>query len=36
MIKYKIYKYMIKDYFIYLNPRNIKKEDLIVLFIYLF
>ncbi len=36
MIKYKIYKYMIKDYFIYLNPRNIKKEDLRVLFIYLF
>lgn len=36
MIKYKIYKYIIKDYFIQLNPRNIKKEDLRVLFVYLF
>lgn len=29
-------KYIIKDYFILLNPRNIKKEDLRILFVYLF
>ena len=28
--------YIIKDYFIHLNPRNIKKEDLRILFVYLF
>lgn len=36
MIKYKIYKYIIKDYFVNLNPRNIKKEDLRILLVYLF
>lgn len=36
MIKNKIYKYIIKDYFVNLNPRNIKKEDLRIVFVYLF
>ncbi len=29
-------RYIIKDYFVNLNPRNIKKEDLRIIFVYLF